>query len=309
MTRGTGLPLAWLDSVKALHAYLDRDGDGKLTRRRPRRTRQPLLAALVRLADGAGQRPSPADLDANPKDGKCLARRAGRRPPPRPRALPRPGRPARQPTETDALFDHLDRDKDGKLTARAGRRRRRSARLDLDDDELITPPSSSPSATRRPCSMDDVRPPRPFTRCPPVIELSADDSSFRPVRLPPEEYDQGTSRATALGPTKSSVRASSPSTPRPSPRPTPTPTARSTPRSFAASSRRLRPTWSSTVNLSADRAPPAPRRSTLARPLEAAAQVRPDSSESGPSGTVVVDVNDLSSTSTAAETCPPSRRS
>lgn len=95
---------------------------------------------------------------------------------------------------TDALFDQLDRDKDGELTrpelaAIAGSLRP----LDLDDNEMITPdelePYDSPAfaAIMEQSSERQAR----FTALPPVVEFSRGESSLRPARLLLKKYDKG----------------------------------------------------------------------------------------------------------------------
>ena len=100
----------------------------------------------------------------------------------------------------DALFNQLDRNKDGTLTKdELGAAVTSLHRFDLDSDELIDPnelePFSNPIA-----AMNEDRPRRGrFAPVPPVIELSADDPSFRPVRLVLKKYDKGTGRGAAGG--------------------------------------------------------------------------------------------------------------
>ena len=57
---------SWLDSVRTLHACLDRDGDGKLT---TTEAGADALAALVRLATGGAATLPRVELDVDPKDG------------------------------------------------------------------------------------------------------------------------------------------------------------------------------------------------------------------------------------------------
>ena len=92
----------------------------------------------MRLATGAATPPALGELDVNPKDGKVsideLAEAL------RPILGPFRLQVGRQAIgRTDALFDQLDRDKDGELTrpelaAIAGSLRP----LDLDDNEMIS---------------------------------------------------------------------------------------------------------------------------------------------------------------------------
>ncbi len=188
---GKGFRSAWVDAVKAIHAYLDRDGDGTLTRAEADRGGLP---AMVRAATGGAAALPRADLDTSPRDGKVSLEE-----------LSDVLRPALGPfrvqvgqvatEKTDALFGHLDRDKDGSLSkdelAAAVSSLRR---FDLDDDEMIGPGELDPFSN--PMTMqynDDSTRRGRYTAVPPVIELSADDSSFRPVRLLLKRYDRGNS--------------------------------------------------------------------------------------------------------------------
>lgn len=186
---GKGFRTAWGDAVKAMHAYLDRDGDGTLTRAEADRGGLP---AMVRAATGGAAALPRADLDTSPRDGKVSLEE-----------LADVLRPALGPfrvqvgqaaaERTDALFGHLDHDKDGTLTEDELAEAVSSLRkFDLDDDEMIGPaeldPFSNPMATQY--NDDQARRAR-FTAVPPVIELSADDPSFRPVRLILKRYDKG----------------------------------------------------------------------------------------------------------------------
>ena len=181
---------SWLDSVRTLHACLDRDGDGKLT---TTEAGADALAALVRLATGGAATLPRVELDVDPKDGVVSIEELAE-------AL----RPALGPFRvqigrlangrTDALFDHLDRDKDGQLTkpelaAIAGSLRR----LDLDDNEMISAeelePFNNQAALARAEDMSDRR--SRFTALPPVVELVAGESSLRLARLLLKKYDKG----------------------------------------------------------------------------------------------------------------------
>ncbi len=187
---GKAFRTAWLDAVKAIHTYLDRNGDGTLTREEADRGSLPMM---VRAATGGAAALPRADLDTNPKDGKVSLEE-----------LADVLRPALGPfrvqvgrlaiDRNDALFNHLDRDKDGTLTKDELAAAVASLhRFDLDDNELIDPnelePFSNPIAA---LNQDQTRRGR-FAPVPAVIELSADDPSFRPVRLLLKKYDKGTS--------------------------------------------------------------------------------------------------------------------
>jgi len=188
--QGQPFEASWINSVWAIHATLDRNGDGTVTTKEgdPK-----VLGALIRLATGAALPAALGDLDVQPKDGKIsideLADAL------RPVLGPFRLQVGRQAIgRTDALFDHLDRDKDGALTrpemaAIAGSLRP----LDLDDNEMISSdelePFDSPaySAELEESSERRAR----LTAIPPVIELIAGESSLRPSRLLLKKYDKG----------------------------------------------------------------------------------------------------------------------
>ena len=187
---GRPFEASWIDSVRALHASLDKNGDGTVT---TKEADAPVLTALVRLATGAAALPGPLELDVQPKDGKIsideLAEAL------RPILGPFRLDVGRQAIgRTDALFDHLDRDKDGQLTRPelaviAGSLRP----LDLDDDGMINAlelePYSSPAFTAMMEESSERR--ARLTAGPPVIELKAGDSTLRPARLLLKKYDKG----------------------------------------------------------------------------------------------------------------------
>jgi len=189
-SEGRPFEASWIDSVRTLHASLDRNGDGTLT---TKEADPKVLAALVRLATGAPVVPPLGELDVQPKDGKIsideLAEAI------RPILGPFRLQVGRQAIgRTDALFDQLDRDKDGALTrpelaAIAGSLRP----LDLDDNEMISPdelePFDSPAFAALVEESSDRR--ARFTALPPVVELIASESSLRPARLLLKKYDKG----------------------------------------------------------------------------------------------------------------------
>jgi Ca2+-binding EF-hand superfamily protein len=181
---------SWIDSVRALHASLDRNGDGTLT---TKEAGDRAFAAMVRLATGAALPPARAELDVQPKDGKISIDELAE-------AL----RPILGPFRlqfrrlaigrTDALFDQLDRDKDGVLTRSELAAIGGSLRpLDLDDDEMISAeelePFSSPVSAALQEESSDRR--ARFTTLPPVVELVAGESSLRTARLFLKKYDKG----------------------------------------------------------------------------------------------------------------------
>jgi Ca2+-binding EF-hand superfamily protein len=188
--QGRPFEASWIDSVKMIHATLDKNGDGTLT---TKEADPAIVAALVRLAVGAAEVPALADLDAQPKDGKVTVDELAEAL--RPILGPFRLQVGRQAIgRTDALFDQLDRDKDGALTrpelaAIAGSLRP----LDLDDDEMISAdeiePYRSPAFAAMMAESSDRR--AAFAVLPPVIELVADDSTFRPARLLIKKYDRG----------------------------------------------------------------------------------------------------------------------
>src|SRR4051794_28607799 len=138
---------AWVDSVKAMHAYLDRNGDGAVSKEEADRG---ALTTLVRVANGGATAMPRGELDVHPKDGVVSIDELSD-------ALHTALGPSRVQAgkiaagKADALFEQLDLDKDGKLArtelAEAGSTLHR---LDLDDDELIDPaelePFTNPSA-------------------------------------------------------------------------------------------------------------------------------------------------------------------
>ena len=111
-SEGRPFEASWIDSVRTLHASLDRNGDGILT---TKEADPKFLTALVRLATGTAVPPALAELDVHPKDGKVSIDELAEvlRPILGPFRL-QVGRQAIG--RTDALFDQLDRDKDGELT-------------------------------------------------------------------------------------------------------------------------------------------------------------------------------------------------
>ena len=64
---GRPFEASWIDSVRTMHAALDRNGDGTLT---TKEADPGVVAALIRLAAGAIELPALRDLDVQPKDGK-----------------------------------------------------------------------------------------------------------------------------------------------------------------------------------------------------------------------------------------------
>jgi Ca2+-binding EF-hand superfamily protein len=192
--------VAWMDSVKAMHAYLDRNGDGSVTKEEADRG---ALATLVRVANGGATAMPRGELDVHPKDGvvsmdelaDVLRTALG---PFRVQA----GKIASG--KTDALFEHLDRDKDGKLSrlelTEAGSSLHK---LDLDDDELIDGIELEPFTDPTSMQMQDI-PGRRGSNAegPPVVELMPNDSSLRPVRQLLKKYDKATGKGGSSGDNK-----------------------------------------------------------------------------------------------------------
>jgi Ca2+-binding EF-hand superfamily protein len=179
---------SWIDSVRMIHASLDRNGDGKLT---TKEADQKNLAAVVRLATGPAVPPALGELDVQPKDGVVSIDELAEalRPILGPfhldfarRALGR----------TDALFEQLDRDKDGALTkSELGAIAASLRPLDFDDDEMISPDEIEPVSGRALAPVEEEtsqRLPR-FIALPSVLELTPGESSLRQARMLLRKYD------------------------------------------------------------------------------------------------------------------------
>jgi Ca2+-binding EF-hand superfamily protein len=179
---------AWAEATREMLATLDRDKDGRVT------VEEADKGGLMALLAAAGATPTPrgpAEIDIRPKDGVISADELAeslRSTPAGPFRLQAEGLADRR---TDALFDHLDRDKDGRLSrselaALVGSLRR----LDRDADELISTDEiellAAPSTTTgRPGREPAV---------PPVLALSPEESPVRLARLLIKKYDAGSSR-------------------------------------------------------------------------------------------------------------------
>jgi Ca2+-binding EF-hand superfamily protein len=189
-SRGQPFDGLWADSNRTLHTSLDRNGDGKLT---TKEADPKIVTALIRLATGAAVPPAVPELDVNPKDGNVSVDELAEAL--RPLLGPFHLQIGRQAIgRTDALFDQLDRDKDGELTrpelaAIAGSLRP----LDLDDNEMISPDEVEPyNSSASNVMMDESAERRArLAAVPPVVEIIAGESSLRLARLLLRKYDKG----------------------------------------------------------------------------------------------------------------------
>jgi Ca2+-binding EF-hand superfamily protein len=193
---GKAFRTSWLDAVKSIHTYLDRNRDGTLTIDEADRGSLPMM---VRAATGGAAALPRADFDTNPKDGKVSLEE-----------LADVLRPALGPfrvqvgrlavDRNDALFNHLDRNKDSMISKdELGAAVSSLHRFDLDDDELIDPNELDPFSNPIAAMNEDQTRRGKYATVPPVIELSSDDPSFRPVRLVLKKYDKGTGDGTGAG--------------------------------------------------------------------------------------------------------------
>ena len=191
-----GFRASWIESVKSIHAYLDQNGDGTLTREEADRGGLP---TMVRAATGGAAALPRADLDTSPRDGKVSFEE-----------LADVLRPALGPfraqqggiavDKADALFNHIDRDKDGSLSkAELAAAVSSLQRFDLDDDELIDPAELEPFSNPMAAQYEDQSRRGKVAPVPTVLELTPDDASIRPVRLLLKRYDVGTPAGTPAG--------------------------------------------------------------------------------------------------------------
>jgi len=187
---GRPFEASWIESIRALYSTLDRNGDGTLT---TKEADPKFVTALVRLAAGAAAPANLPELDVNPKDGKVSLEELAE-------ALRGAIGPFRLQvgrqaiSRTDALFDQLDRDKDGELArpelaAIAGSLRP----LDFDDDEMISALELEPARSPVYIALADDAANRrgTYVAFPPVLELVSGESSFRPARMLLKKYDKG----------------------------------------------------------------------------------------------------------------------
>ncbi len=190
----------WTKSVLALHGYLDRDGDGKVTKDE---AKADALSTLVRMANGTATAMPRTDLDNHPKDGVISVEELSE-------ALSSALGPFRVQVgkiasgKTDALFEQLDADRDGNLArAELSSAAGSLQKLDLDDDELIDAAELEPFSNPIAMQNDEVAGRRArLAPVPPVLELTPDDTTLRPVRLLMKKYDRGSNSGATAGDNK-----------------------------------------------------------------------------------------------------------
>lgn len=191
---------AWTDSVEALHKFLDRNGDGTVTKDEADKG---ALSTLVRLANGTATAMPRTDLDDHPKDGVVSIEELSE-------GLRTALGPFRVHVEkiaggkTDALFEQLDGDEDGNLTKLELAAAAPSlSRLDLDDDELIDGAELEPFSNPMAMAQEEVPGRRArLAPVPPVLEFSPGEPTLRPVRLLIKRYDKGTGDGSGAGDNK-----------------------------------------------------------------------------------------------------------
>ena len=189
MAGDKGFRTAWMESIRAIHASLDKNGDGKLTRDEVDRT---ALGNLVRSSSStiiAQPRPladtnkdgviSPEELADSLSQSLSAFRVQVDKPP---------------TDSADALFNRLDRNKDGILTREElGTAPLSLHKLDLDDDEQVDAselePFSNPMAQQIGIMAPSTS--RFGEKEQPVIELDREDkTSLRFTRQFLTHYDK-----------------------------------------------------------------------------------------------------------------------
>jgi len=191
MAGDKGFRAAWMESIRAIYASLDKNGDGKLTLAEVDRT---ALANLVRSSSSTIIA-QPRPLVDRDKDGVISHEELAD-------ALSQSLGAFRvqvdkAPTDTtDALFVRLDRNKDGILTKEElGAASTSLHKLDLDDDEQVDAtelePFSSPMAQQFGGMIPKTT---PFGKVDmPVIELDREDkTSIKSARQLLDHYDKRT---------------------------------------------------------------------------------------------------------------------
>jgi Ca2+-binding EF-hand superfamily protein len=144
---GKPFSLAWDRYMEDLFDYLDRDGDGILSKeegeRAPAAANFQTFSAMVPRAEFR-------ELDTEPVDGTVTVEKLAayyRRMGVGPLALvTRTAQAVSSSALTDALFQHFDKNKDGKLSKEElCAAPKILARLDVDDDEMVSPEELLPS--------------------------------------------------------------------------------------------------------------------------------------------------------------------
>jgi Ca2+-binding EF-hand superfamily protein len=193
--KGQRFPQAWEDFLGQLFAYADLNGDKVLSKEEAQRLPQSqVLLGFLRgqLAFFAENSSAPfTELDGN-KDGKvgldemkAYYRKAGFGP-----SQPQPD-PEQGTAQilTDALFKHLDRDRDSKLTgAELAQAEKTLAPLDVNEDDLLTPEELVPGLEfgfgRR------VQRPGPGDTGPPLSLINPDDPPAKQAAPLLSRYDK-----------------------------------------------------------------------------------------------------------------------
>lgn len=183
---------AWAQGVRAYHARLDIDGDGRLTKEEAEKSGLSVLLNPESQATPTSAR-GRVEVDVSPKDGVISVEELTE-------ALRATFEPFRLRFEavaerrTDALFDQIDRDKDGELTRSemesiVGSLRR----LDRNADELIDVGEVNLISSPTPTALMQRQTARDAS-VPTVLELSPGESPVRLARILIRKYDTGSGR-------------------------------------------------------------------------------------------------------------------